>query len=403
MWSIARRLMQSWTRRSVWNRSLFVLVCCGVAIQLLFLGSLWREWQVRRQLRTHGRFIVGDSPLPAKLESQMRAKIGYEQTQLFAPAVELCLTDPTENDLAYVASLTHLTSLEIKGGAPDAASLTRLKALPKLATLCLRDVTLDAQALSGLANWPRLQRIKLIGKISPQAMEALKNCESLCEVHLDDGDTYNVEPSPFTGLHLAAIAKIPHLKHLNIAAGEFPDTELRGLAYARELETLTVRQIRLQTDAINILGRLPRLQQLVLDPLNSLHPGEPRALKGFPALKAFSITNARISPAFVGSLAKFPKLEALHMNHCWIGENAAGLADLPKLKVLDLTMSDVGWDALRRTGRSNPFKSCEVFVDEQTEEPSNQQALRTSRFTDYFNQPSWPAVHEKYGGGGGFF
>lgn len=400
MWSITRRLTQSWTRCSLWKRSLLLFVGLCFAIQLAFVASLWRESCFRRRIQANGSIVLGHSMLPDRLVTELRGWIGHGQTKLFSPIVELIINDPTASDLAYVASLNSLKALELRGGARDAIRLKQLGSLRQLTTLCLRDLELDSQSLSGLANCPKLCRIRVHGNVVPEALEPLKHCESLRDLYLEGSGNLETSSreSPFTGSHLAAIAKIPHLKHLMIKAGEIDDTELADLAFARELETLTVYSLRLHEDAINALGGLPRLQQLVIETIetNNLDRFHPRPLEGFPALKAFSTTGSRITPAFIAGLAKLPKLEALSFQRCWVNENIAALGELPKLKMLDLARTDVLSTDFRIIGHLNAGPHQLMFISELSHPSPNRNDVPTIRREDYFNQPEWPEVGEQY-------
>jgi hypothetical protein len=390
MWS------RSWARWSRWKLAFLLLVGLCIFVQLLFICSLWRESDVRRLLRAKGHFHIGESRLPASVDMQLRRWIGSEKAELFAPIVELYIQDPTASDLAHIANLTHLQALSIKAGAP--AGLRRLGTLRELTTFELCDVDLDANSLSGLSGCTKLCRVKIVGNITPEALESLKHCESLCELYLDDGDHFDdlddgVQKSPINSAHLAALAKIPHLKHLLIESGEIHDTELYGLARARELETLTMC-LRLHSGAINFLGRLPRLRKLDLRVCNNSYV--PGPLKGFLALRTFSITNSRIAPQFIAGLAKFPKLEAVSFDNCRVDKSVIDLADLPNLKVLELDQADVVLPPSQRFGHLNAFGSSKTFIDELIRKEAD-----SFSWYDYFNQPEWPGVCVQSGPGFG--
>lgn len=412
MWSIARRLKTSFTHWPRWKLLLLLVVGLCVLSQLLFLRGLWMESLFRQRVAEKGQFNLGPSRLPAWLETPLRRWIGPQRTNLLCPIVELVLVDAKESDWISVANHGHLKSLEIVRSSPDAASISRLRSLRQLTTVSFRDCSLDAKSLSGLAGCDQITRLQLVGFVKPEALESLKYCESIRELYLGNADQFYTKESPFTDLHLAAVAKTPHLNHLVIAAGEISDIELRGLAYARELKTLTIFDIRVKSDAMNILGRLPRLQELVLEPINEHYSCEPRPLKGFLALKAFSITNSRISSAFAVSLAKLPKLEALSLNRCWVNEGLPGLAGVLKLKMMDLAMTDINSEGFQKIGPLKSLLSLSVPNYEEFDGLKDQcPQLKTSQTfnrNEYFSQPQWPRRYPTYGGaggmgGGGFF
>ena len=401
MWSSSRRLQKPWACCSRWKLAFLLLVGLCILVQLLFIRSLWRESDLRRIFRAKGQFRLGQSPVPASVDMQMRRWIGSEKTELFAPIVELYIKDPTTSDLADIANLAQLQALSIKAGTP--AGLKRLGALRELTTLELRDINLDANSLSSLSGCTKLCRVKVVGNITAEALESLKHCESLYELYLEEGDHFDdhAQMSLITASRLAAIAKIPHLKHLMIQAGDVHDTELVGLVRARELETLTVCYLRLQSNAVNVLGRLPRLRQLELRPYDDLDTCVPPPLKGFPSLTALTITNSRITPSFISSLAKFPRLQALSFADCQVDKSVIVLGDQPNLKLLDLDQAKVALPRSRKMGHLNGWGSRNLFIDEPINQDPDSDAPDSFTWEDYFSQPNWPDICAQHGPGFG--
>lgn len=409
MWSIARSPEATRTRWPRWKLLLLLVVGLCVLIQLLIVRGMWLESLFRQRVGLKGQFVLGPSPLPGWLETPLQRWIGPQKTDLLSPMVELILVDATESDWIAVASHSHIKTLDIVRGSPNSDSFRQLGWMRQLTMLSIRDVALDAKSLTGLSGCARLSRIQLLGEVTPEALESLKYCESLRELYLGDGDRFRAQESPFTAEHLAAISKIPNLNQLVIAAGKISGTELRGLAYARELVTLMIFDVRLQPDAINTLGRLPRLKELVLEPIDENYSYEPQAIKGFLALKSFSITNCRVSSAFAASLAKLPKLEALSFNRCWVNKGLPGLAGAPKLKLLDLSMTDATPEGFRGIGTLKGLESLLLpgYDSEDLDElkalcPHLQTSQAVNR-KEYFTQVEWPRRRPSYGVGGGFF
>ncbi|MDB5344040.1 MAG: Leucinerich repeat [Schlesneria sp.] len=399
------RLRQAWGRFALWKRAVAIAISLCLLIQFAFAYSLWRESTLRQQLAGKTIFYLGKSPLPPNVQQQLQRFISPERLQLLAPIETAVINWPTDDDLRLISSL-NIKHLTILSDNLNTIELKPLRAISRLEALELEGNFVDAKALAPLTDCRKLRSLKIVGWLAAESLNPLHGCRLLDELHVSATSAYVSESEdlfgPITESHLAAIARIPNLQTLVIHSPGMPIKVIDRLASAQRLEGLYLKDVDLQNGLLNGLSEMPQLRLLSLSS-DSSQRVEP--IQGFPALTTLALHGARISPQFINSLQRVPRLETLSFSGSWVNESLFALAKNPRIKRLDLEGSDADVEGIRRIGR---LYSLEVLQTSGFQDPEEYRDL----FPRLQSRPAfaWNFGLDKgtwrYGapmGGGGFY
>lgn len=397
-----RWLRRRWTSLPALVQGGLLLTLLFLAIQGLFLNNAWRESRIRSEIHRKGRLTTGQSPLAGTTRQTVERVIPHQQVELLSPVESIVLQEPVDTDVRTLGQCSELKSLTILRGDITAAGLSQLRGLNRLTSLYVENDRFEDRALAGLASCTKLSRLKLVGKMTPDALNPLMRCESLTELHLEGGyhehsDTEQLQVR-LTGYHLAAVARIPNLKTLLISSNNLSDIALRGLAGADRLEELVVDTLELTGDAVNALGKLPRLKQLVLE-VSSTRSGALRELSGFPQLRSLALRGPGVRSEHLRSLWKLPHLETLSLDRTCLEDTLQPLSRLRSLKSLNLWLAVLPEDGLHQIGPLNKLEHlCLATTSlEETDAETlfqyfpnlNLQESRAMAHSQFSNAPRW--------------
>ncbi len=133
-----------------------------------------------------------------------------------------------DEDLSYLARCKNLTSISIVRGTISGAGLAHLAGLTQLKRLGIESTGLDGSGFESIAALQRLEELEIIG--------------------------------PVTDKTLAAIARMPALRHLDLTDTKITDAGLRELANTQSLQLIFITNAdQITGDGLLQLARAPRL------------------------------------------------------------------------------------------------------------------------------------------------
>lgn len=293
-------------------------------------------------LDLHGTAIRDDSvPHLARLKKLRR--------------LDLQGTSITDAAIDTLSQLTELESLNLYRTQISNAGLARLARLTRLRDIDVRYTRVTASGYEALrAALPRA-RIQFAGgggravsKLTPPAGNDAATLQAWIRkiggsVNAAEGRV-SLRGVPLTEAALAALARLPGLRALDLEATEIGDGAMPGIAAIATLEELSLNSTQLSDAGLAALGTLPKLRRLSVD--NTYVEGA--SFARWPAaapLEELSLLGAPTGDAAMPALARFARLRRLVLAESDV--TAAGLAALTSLPLehLDLAAADVNDDA----------------------------------------------------------
>lgn len=408
----------SWRKLPLLLRGFALLSIIAVLAQGGVLWHLRRQSQIRHKFEMNASVEYGPSPISPVVEKQVDKLVPHGGMRLFSPMESALLAQAVDDDLKSIAEFTRLKELTISNGQLTEQGLSQIRDLNRLESLYVQNVSFTGDSLSGLPSCANLRRLKLIGPLMPEALRPLADCMALTELHLDAGYyEHNTErlTKRLSGYHLDAVARIPNLKRMIVCSNELPDTELRPLAAAGQLEELFVDTVTLNGDALNSLGKLPRLKQLILEVSDAAAAALQR-LSGFPELQTLALRGGSIQPTHLTQLRNLNRLETLCLRGTDLKTSLEPIIQLKNLKNLNLFLAQLPPDALPQLERLQHLQELCLGINDAATEATTDELRQKfpmmlnveSRLT-IWNQgtdiPKWEAApaSRAIGGGGGFF
>ena len=302
-------------------------------------------------------------------------ELTLDDMQLIAKLTDLesiRLWGPSVNDkyVEAIRGLTKLKSVDIENSGITDQSLEILKTLPDIETLSLRrNVDFTDQAVALFAEFPNLKTLNILyNGFSPASLFGLGKLGSIRVLDLrglqigDDTLIFIAKLENLEEIHIrstlvtnAGIAFLKRCKNLKIL--ELQDTEIsRGCAeHFKDMENLrSLRIFRAKefgAEDIAELGALTSLETLELRNMNCNNDAL-KALKPLTALKTLELSELTDvdEETLIDMLKAFPKLESIRMFAMPVGDPVANyLATVPSLKSVGLpatTLTDKGLESL---------------------------------------------------------
>ncbi len=413
------KLSRFWGRLPLLLRGFIVLLMIAA---LTNLGILWRlrhRSQIRHEITQHAEVTYGTSTVPPVVERRLDQLVPHRETRLFAPFETATLREPSDANLEDLAEFRSMKQLTVTNGQLTEQGLAHIRHLNQLESLYLENVCFEREALSGLQTCDSLQQLKLVGPLTPEALRPLARCLALTELHLDAGfyehNKSEMLTKRLTGHHIDAVARIPNLKRLIIRSNDLPDTDLRPLVNAGQLEELFVDTVMLKGDALNSLGKLPRLKQLILE-VSDADPAALQRLNGFPALQTLALRGVAVQSAHLTHLRNLNHLETLCLRGATLGKSLEPVTRLRRLRHLNLFLAELPPNGLQQLERLEHLQElclgiCDATAQVTTEELGRKFPMMRnveSKLT-VWNQrtdiPKWEGMSTSHaiGAGGGFF
>lgn len=370
-----QRLRAWWTSWPILVRGTSLLLVPFMAITGMMAWRLWHEMRIRQPIKAKGELTMGRSPVSPQVRRQVTRVLRDDHIKLLSPLESLILRKPVDADVATLAQLGTLQELNIVRGDLSSQGLHQIRDLDHLESLYLENDRIIDDGLQGLPSCGKLNRLKLIGQLTPEALKPLERCNALTELHLDAGYyEHNATESlqkRLTGHHMAVVARIPNLRTLVITSNDFPDIDLGNLQTARNLETLYVDSVALNGDALNALGRMNRLTHLTLE-VSTARTEALSHLTGFPHLKSLELTGAGVRSEHLINLHKLPRLESLSLVRADLRGSLAALSRLPALKHLTLDLAVLPSNGLQQLGIQPGLASISLAMTDLEETPPDE-------------------------------
>jgi Leucine-rich repeat (LRR) protein len=279
---------------------------------------------------------------------------------------------PGDEEIARLARIPQLESLQIDQGRFTSASLEQLKSLSKLKSLKL-DANIDDAGLVEVAQLQSLESLTMNfdnGKISPSALESLEQLTQLKSLHIQGAATSktvwprlaslkNLEsltllPTLEDDAGVEAFAKHPKLKELHLLGSQLTDAGAAALAKLPPLVALTVGSHQITDDGLKHIAALKSLRSLRLGGKQLTDAG----LKHLVALKdieTLSVRSVKITNAAVATLREMPRLRNLALREAAITDEAIdGLSSMKQLVSLELVSSQITNEGALRLHQALP-------------------------------------------------
>jgi hypothetical protein len=252
----------------------------------------------------------------------------------FPDLVELDLssnTNLTGAAMKLIASLGRLERLSLLQTSFNDLHTRRLAKLPELRALDLRgNMEAGDMALEVVGKLPKLTALKHRSTaVTDAGVEALAASQTLESLLMQD--------FAITSAAGPSLAKLPKLSSLEVFRCQGFGTEgvvaLAGLPLSR----LTLRDLPDVGDqALEVLGRLPKLKKLYLHELASVGDAGLANLAAAKELEVLDIWSLpRMTDATVAIIAGLPNLKELSIRETGVTEqSAAAIAAMPKLQTL---------------------------------------------------------------------
>ncbi len=287
------------------------------------------------------------------------------------PVVEVHLSNSrvTDADMAPLAGLTELRSLELMATNVSDAGLAQLKPLVNLEELNITSHRITDGGISGLAELRNLRRLMLRGcaltgeglahlqtlgrlqqldlgqsRASDAGLASLEKATGLRGLILDDTDVSDAG--------LAHLQGLTGLQSLVLSGTRVSDDGLKHLKGMVDLRILGLNKTAVTGSGLRQLAVLSRLEELYFFEAGITDAGLAE-LKPFKNLKRLSLWGSSIGDAGLAHLARLVRLERLELNRTQITDaglvHLEGLADL---YYLDMNETGVTPEAAARLQRS---------------------------------------------------
>ena len=242
----------------------------------------------------------------------------------------------------------------------DGEQMARLAALPHLETLDLSHTRITDEGLLRLKAAPKIRNLSLFYAewITDQGMTAIRDWKHLKRL--------NVRGTRISDGTLELLGKITELESLDIAHTSVTDNGLEHLITLVQLKELALGRGRLTYKSLGVLRMLPTLTSLDLSGArpappdmagNRATPGIPdealRAIAELKELRVLKLGHSGIGAAGLRTLSTLDKVERLGLEGCRRIDDAAAaeLASWKSLRYVDLQDTQVtpaGVETLRK-------------------------------------------------------
>ena len=268
----------------------------------------------------------------------------------------------TDESIPALAGLTALRRLDLQGTNISDAAIATLERLPLLESLNLYRTKISNDGLARLSRLPALRhldirytRVTATGFDSfrtalPQARILFAGAPSRPQAPPPSGDLkqwitalggttrsghVGLRGIPLNAASVAALARFPGLRSLDLEATGLGDSALASLATLTSLEELNLNQNPISDAGLNFLAPLKNLHKLAL---NNTYV-EALALPAWPLLADLSLLGTPVVE--LAALTRLPALRRLNLAETDItGQGIRTLASL-SLERLDLSGTDV--------------------------------------------------------------
>lgn len=249
-------------------------------------AAFWRAWEAFQERRDAR---VAAVPVAERREAARRFLCGFYNSSSPRPGepitdVRFSQMGLRDAELRLVSYLTELESVSIVEGYETEAGVRHLAALPKLKVLKLSRTPITS--LAPVTGFTALEELTLMP---------------------DDGD--------ITDAGTAALETLPNLRKLSLWPGlaGFGDETVRRLAKLKHLRDLELRVCELTDDSLSAIARCTKLERVSMD--GPLTDDDLRHFAGLTNLRFLSMNGTRATDTGLMHLRKLTKLRTLVAQH----------------------------------------------------------------------------------------
>lgn len=396
-----------------------------LALPALF-GAAPEQWSSRDFLRmvvaTGGELVIQRKGQPSEFvdfESDLPNKVSFSLSWVDA-------VGSTLDDLRPIVSLPPFDGLTINARQLNSANARAFRALRRLPNLVVEgaehglitiehgppiqgleearifSATIGKGVVSLLANPKTLESVLFHGcQLQEGVLAELRGARALRWLGVagaTDADLNDLPPLESLrvlaagdrgriGPGLAALARQPALRTLNLDGRQIDVTHLRSLANVARLEELYLDRSNISDEAASVLATLHRVRVLSLGATAITDKGV-RALAAMPCLETLTLNETGVSNASIQILKAFPALRSLDLFVAGVGveglksmedfqtlerlnvyvtvgefgdEQAEALAQIPRLKDLSLGPARLTAVGVRTLGSNTTLESLRLF------------------------------------------
>lgn len=256
-------------------------------------------------------------------------------------SASLATTSVTDAELAVLAKLPQLASLNLRHTEISSVGLAHLSTVKSLRTLDLSDTLLGDDALSSLTALSNLRSLRLEGTlVEGPGLAALAKLTNLRELYLDN--------APLGNAGLDQVAKIYGLEVLSLRYTNVTDGGMARIGQLKNLLRLDLTSVDITEKGLQSLAGLTNLVDLDLSFARFAEPGL-QVIVTLPQLKRLGLEQTTVTDKAMPWIAQLPNLEALNLNYTTVSDAGFGkLSSLTLLTELKLDRTDIsdaslGW------------------------------------------------------------
>ncbi len=262
-----------------------------------------------------------------------------------------------DSALVQLAAITSIEELNLNQNPVSDSGVRHLAPLANLRKLSLNNTYVEAVDLPA---WPQLTELSLLG--APVSdLASLARLPQLRHLNLAETD--------ITGLSVRTLAALS-LEHLDLSGSDVDD--LAPWQALTSLRWLSLRDTRITDKSVKLLAPLVRLEFLDLARTRTTNAGLP-ALAALPALKSLNLAYADVDDSGIALLTKRTQWETLILDSTLITDKSVpGLVQLTNLKTLDLYHSLISASGLAQLRASLP--TARIVWDKESGMPHRRRA-----------------------------
>ncbi|HVX10134.1 MAG TPA: hypothetical protein VHC22_02925 [Pirellulales bacterium] len=319
---------------------LALMVIASVTLALWVRGPMQRAQALAAIERSGGGRVRFASRAPEWVVQEF----GDIARGLFDEVDEISLHDPTDADIARLAAVNNLRSLTIDGRRASGKALKSIAQIKALESLHLGYTAVSSSDLAELKKLPHLRTLQfeVLDDQSLREMAALPEIEGLWLGPNFGGFGTPKAPCPITSEGLAGLAKLAHLRELNLNGLKIADDHLISLGRLTRLKRLHLNETDVTDAGLVHLQSLTQLEQLELCG-TSIDGSGFAHLKSLSQLQDLRLGSARVTDLGLAEIATLPALNSLMLNGTRITDSGmAHLRRLSRLTCLNVSGTAVG-------------------------------------------------------------
>ena len=252
-----------------------------------------------------------------------------------------------------------IIAVDLRSSWPTDSDLADLATIPTLKSLDLSLSRVTDKALRGLRTAPAIENLNLYfaEQVTDEGMSIIKGWKRLKKL--------NVRGTKVTDTTLEFVSSIPTLESLDIGYAEITDVGLDRLTSMPNLRELTIGGNKLTDMGLHLLRQMPQLTYLDVGGMQRTDSGlwsvtltdaGVESIATLVELRELRMVGTPVSGRSLERLKSLSKLERLSLQNCKrVGdEGVAVLSTLAKLRVLDVKGTGITANAAAELRKNLP-------------------------------------------------